>query len=68
MNKFIGKAEKKPVKRTTKKIVKKETPKTKEVVEVIKKGVQEFVICPKCGWQHGYGTKKCRFCGKKIGE
>lgn len=63
MNKFIGK---KTVKKTTKKTVKKEAPK-EVVAEVIKKGVQEFIICPKCGWKHTADTVKCRFCGKKLG-
>ena len=62
MNKFIGKKATKATKKTVKKeTVIKEAPK-----EVIKKGVQEFVICPRCGWQHAYGTEKCRFCGKKL--
>lgn len=57
MNKFTGK-------KTTKKVIKKvEAPKG---VEVIKKGSQEFVKCPKCGWIHPVGTTKCRFCGKKF--
>lgn len=64
MNKFIGKKTTKATKKTVKKAtVIEEAPK-----EVIKKGVQEFIICPKCGWQHAYGTPKCRFCGKKLGE
>ena len=54
------------IKKPTKKVVKKTPVKKEEPVEVIKKGVQEFVICPKCGWQHTYGTVKCRFCGGKI--
>ena len=69
MSKFI----KKETKKTPKKTVKKEKPVVVEEVkveekpiEVIKKGDQEFVICPKCGWQHPYGTTHCRFCGGKI--
>lgn len=62
MNKFIGKKATKATKKTVKKAtVVEEAPK-----EVIKKGEQEFVICPRCGWQHKYGTTKCRFCGKKL--
>ena len=68
MNKFIKK-------KAPKKVAKKEKPVEEKVneikaeekpVEVIKKGEQEFVICPKCGWQHPYGTTRCRFCGGKI--
>lgn len=64
MNKFIGKKAEKATTKTVKKATeKKEAPK-----EVIKKGDEpEFVNCPKCGWQHQYGTKVCRFCGAKIG-
>lgn len=67
MNKFIKKTTtKKTVKKAT---VKKEAPvKVEETVEVIKKGDKEFVICPKCGWKHTPDTKRCRFCGAKIGE
>lgn len=57
MNKFIQKETKKTRKTTTKKPI---------VEEVIKKGEQEFIICPKCGWQHKFGTEKCRFCGKVL--
>lgn len=69
MNKFIGE------KKTTKRVVKKKPVEVKvkpvlpapaEDVEVIKKGQQEFVKCPKCGWVHPYGTKRCRFCGKGL--
>ena len=64
MNKFIGKKAEK----ATKKPVKKATVEEKAPEEVIKKGeTPEFVFCPKCGWQHQYGTKVCRFCGAKIG-
>lgn len=67
MSKFIKKPAKKVVKKTVK--VEKHIEKNEEKpVEVIKKGDQEFVICPKCGWKHEAGTKRCRFCGKKIGE
>ena len=62
MNKFIGKKTTKSTKKTVKKdIVVEEAPK-----EVIKKGVQEFIICPRCGWQHSGDTVRCRFCGKKL--
>jgi len=60
MNKFIKKETKKTKKATVKKVV------VDENIEVIKKGVQEFIICPKCGWQHKFGTEKCRFCGKVL--
>ena len=33
---------------------------------IIKLGNQEFVICPKCGWQHNVEDTKCRFCGSKM--
>ena len=71
MSKFIKKetkkAPKKAVKKETKKVVAEEKPVVEEKpVEVIKKGEQEFVICPKCGWQHPYGTTRCRFCGGKV--
>ena len=68
MSKFIKK-------KATKKVVKTEKPVEEKVneikaeekpVEVIKKGEQEFVICPKCGWQHPAGTTRCRFCGGKV--
>lgn len=70
MNKFIGekkvgartRAKKKPVAV----VVKPELPAPAENVEVIKKGQQEFVKCPKCGWVHAYGTKRCRFCGTRL--
>lgn len=65
MNKFIGKKATKTVKKSTKKVAPLEI---KPVAEVIKKGDKEFVICPKCGWKHTADTKKCRFCGAKIGE
>jgi ribosomal protein L40E len=65
MNKFIGKKETKTTKKSTKKVAPLEI---KPVVEVITKGEKEFVICPKCGWKHTRDTKKCRFCGAKIGE
>lgn len=61
MNKFIGEKAVKAKKKTVKKVAVKEEP-----VEVIKKGVQEFIICPKCGWKHTADTIKCRFCGKKL--
>jgi len=66
MNKFIGKKTTK----TTKKTTKKEAPlEIKPVAEeVIKKGEKEFSICPKCGWVHPYGTKKCPYCWAKIGD
>lgn len=60
MNKFIKKETKKTTKTTTKK------KKVEVVNEVIKKGEQEFIICPKCGWQHKFGTKKCPYCGKVL--
>ena len=60
MNKFIGK------KTVTKKSVKKATVKKGATNEVIKKGVQEFIICPKCGWKHKFGTEKCPYCGKVL--
>ena len=60
MNKFIQKETKKTRKTTTKK------PIVEVKDEVIKKGEQEFIICPKCGWQHKFGTEKCRFCGKGL--
>lgn len=60
MNKFIKKETKKTRKTTTKKQI------VEVKDEVIKKGEQEFIICPKCGWQHKFGTEKCRFCGKVL--
>ena len=72
MGKFIKKTVKS--KKATKKV---ELPKSddvkKEVIEepkaeVIKKGKQEFVVCPKCKWKHTPDTTRCRFCGAKIGE
>lgn len=63
MNKFIGKKTTKTPKKQALKTTK--TPK-KPDVEVIKKGDQEFVTCPKCGWLHKFGTQKCRFCGSKL--
>ena len=56
-------------KTTTKKTVKKATVKKEspvETVEVIKKGTQEFIECPRCGWIHSGDTVRCRFCGKKL--
>lgn len=71
MSKFIKKPAKKVAKKETKKAAKPEKkPEVviteKPAVEVIKKGDQEFVICPKCGWKHPAGTTRCRFCGGKI--
>lgn len=70
MSKFIKKATKKttkPVKKVAKvKVV--DVPVDEPQKEVIKKGNQEFVVCPKCGWKHTPDTKRCRFCGVKIGE
>lgn len=51
-----------------------ETPKKKiEKVEkreirgtIIKKGKQEFIKCPKCGWVHSKEEKVCRFCGAEL--
>ncbi len=47
-----------------------ETKKTvKEVKrkgEVIHKGNQTFIKCPKCGWIHTSDTEKCRFCGAEL--
>lgn len=63
MNKFIGKKTSKTTKKVSTKAIK-----PVEKVEVIKKGEQEFITCPRCGWVHKYGTEKCRFCGKKLGE
>lgn len=60
MNKFIGK------KTTTKKTVKKATVQEEAPKEVIKKGTQEFIECPRCGWIHSGDTVRCRFCGKKL--
>lgn len=60
MNKFIQKETK---------TIRKSTPRKKKVdveCEVIKKGEQEFIICPKCGWQHKFGTEKCPYCGKVL--
>lgn len=34
--------------------------------EIIKKGNQIFVKCPKCGWIHTFDTVKCRFCGEEL--
>lgn len=34
--------------------------------EVIKKGTQTFVKCPKCGWTHPSTETKCRFCGAEL--
>lgn len=65
MSKFIKKATKKttkPKKVEEVKVV--EVP--AEPKEVIKKGNQEFVVCPRCGWHHTPDTTKCRFCGSKI--
>ena len=64
MSKFIKKTTtKKTVKKAT---VKQEAPVKVETVEVIKKGTQEFIECPRCGWKHTGDTIKCRFCGKKL--
>ncbi len=70
MSKFIKKPAKKVAKKETKKAAKPakkpEVPAEKPAAEVIKKGDQEFVICPKCGWKHPAGTTHCRFCGGRI--
>lgn len=34
--------------------------------EIIKKGNQEFIKCPRCGWVHSLTEKKCRFCGAEL--
>lgn len=59
MNKFTDKP-KKTVKPTVKKVTKERNG------EIIKKGEQTFIICPKCGWQHTIDTVECRFCGAKL--
>ena len=47
--------------------VKKEVVKeVKKKGEIIKKGNQTFVKCPKCGWIHTIDTVKCRFCGAEL--
>ena len=57
INKFIDK----PIK------IKKEVFKVeKKKGEIIKKGNQTFVKCPKCGWIHTIDTVKCRFCGAEL--
>lgn len=56
-NKFIDKPVE--VKKEVVKVVKKKG-------EIIKKGEQTFVICPKCGWKHTADTVKCRFCGAEL--
>lgn len=58
-NKFTDKP-----KKTVKPAVKKEV--FKRNGEIIKKGEQTFVICPKCGWKHTADTEKCRFCGAEL--
>lgn len=57
MNKFTDKP---------RKTVKKEVKPIEKHGEIIKKGSQTFVICPKCGWQHTIDTAECRFCGAKL--
>lgn len=34
--------------------------------EIIHKGNQTFVKCPKCGWIHNSTEEKCRFCGAEL--
>ncbi len=74
MGKFIKKTvkSKKATKKvelpTTDDVKKEEVVKEEPKAEVIKKGKQEFVVCPKCHWVHTPDTKRCRFCGAKIGE
>lgn len=62
MNKFI----KRETTRVRKKIVLEPTVEVKPEREVVKKGDQEFIICPRCGWQHSATETRCRFCGKKL--
>ena len=65
MNKFI----KRETTRVRKKIVLEPTVEVKETKperEIIKKGDKEFIICPRCGWQHSATETRCRFCGKKL--
>lgn len=58
-NKFTDKP-----KKTAKVVVKKETKERNG--EIIKKGEQTFIKCPKCGWIHTIDTTKCRFCGAEL--
>ena len=57
INKFIDK----PI-RLKEKVIKV----VKKKGEIIKKGNQTFVKCPKCGWIHNIDTVKCRFCGAEL--
>ena len=57
-NKFTDKPKK--VVKTVKKEVKQRNG------EIIKKGEQTFIKCPKCGWIHTIDTIKCRFCGAEL--
>ena len=57
MNKFVDK----PQKTKQKKVVDKERK-----GEIIHKGSQTFVKCPKCGWIHSSTETKCRFCGAEL--
>ncbi len=57
MNKFTDKPKK------TRKVKIAEEPKKGEI---IKKGSQTFVKCPKCGWIHPITETRCRFCGAKL--
>lgn len=59
--------------RKTNKFIDKPVEEKKEAVkvakkkgEIIKKGNQTFVKCPKCGWIHTIDTVKCRFCGAEL--
>ena len=62
MNKFIDKKE--TVSRKKKAV---ETPKEKQIkAEIVTKGTKQFLICPKCGWQHPFEEEKCRFCGQTL--
>ena len=40
--------------------------KVKPARNIIKLGNDEYVICPKCGWQHNVKETRCRFCGSKM--
>ena len=60
MNKFVDKPKKE--KKVTISQIKKITRKG----EIITKGKQTFIICPKCGWIHPETEKKCRFCGAEL--